>query len=150
MTKKREKYRAGVIGCSGVGTRHAMGLVKLPNVELVAGADLVRKTLNSFKEKFSEHSDSISGYTNYQEMLLQENLDIVTVATSDHRHTDPVVNAAAIGVKGIFCEKPLATRLIDADRMIEAVNENQVILSIDHTRRWQPLWVHTKELTLGG
>ena len=71
MTKKREKYRAGVIGCSGVGTRHAMGLVKLPNVELVAGADLVRKTLNSFTEKFSKHSDSISGYTNYQEMLLQ-------------------------------------------------------------------------------
>ena len=150
MTKKREKYRAGVIGCSGVGTKHAMGLVKLPNVELVAGADLVRETLNSFKEKFSEHSDNISGYANYQEMLLQENLDIVTVATSDHRHTDPVVNAAAIGVKGIFCEKPLATRLIDADRMIEAVNENQVILSIDHTRRWQPLWVHTKELVSGG
>ena len=150
MTEKREKYRAGVIGCSGVGTRHAMGLVGLPNVELVAGSDLIQNTLNSFKEKFSEYSNRISGYTNYQEMLLQENLDIVTVATSDHRHTDPVINAAEIGVKGVFCEKPLATRLIDADRMIEAVNKNQVILSIDHTRRWIPLWVHTKELVLGG
>ena len=150
MAKKQEKYRAGVIGCSGVGTKHAMGLVELSNVELVAGADLVQNTLNSFKEKFNEHSDSISSYTDYNEMLLQENLDIVTIATSDHRHTDPVVNAATIGVKGIFCEKPLATRLIDADRMIEAVNENQVILSIDHTRRWQPLWVHTKALVSGG
>ena len=73
MTEKREKYRAGVIGCSGVGTRHAMGLVGLPNVELVAGSDLIQNTLNSFKEKFSEYSNSVSGYTNYQEMLLQEN-----------------------------------------------------------------------------
>ena len=39
----------------------------------------------------------------------------------------------------------MATSLADADRMIEAVERNGVILSIDHTRRWQPLWRHAKE-----
>ena len=79
-------------------------------------------------------------------MLEHAALDIVTVATSDHRHTDLVIAAAEAGIKGIFCEKPLATNLADADRMIEAVERNNVILSIDHTRRWTPLWVRTKEL----
>ena len=82
-------------------------------------------------------------------MLAQENLDIVTVATSDHRHADLVVNAANAGAKGIFCEKPMATNLADADRMLEAVERNGTILSIDHTRRWQPMWRHTKEEIVG-
>ena len=82
-------------------------------------------------------------------MLAKENLDIVTVATSDHRHADLVVNAANAGAKGVFCEKPMATSLTDADRMLEAVERNGTILSIDHTRRWQPLWRHTKEEIVG-
>ena len=77
------------------------------------------------------------------------NVDIVTVATSDHRHAELVVDAANAGVKGIFCEKPMATNVEDADRMLEATERNNTILSIDHTRRWQPLWRHTKEAVVG-
>ena len=83
-------------------------------------------------------------------MLGAENLDIVTVATSDHRHADLVVDAANAGVKGIFCEKPMATSVEDADRMLEATEQNGTILSIDHTRRWQPLWRHTRDEIVGG
>ena len=83
-------------------------------------------------------------------MLAAENLDVVTVATSDHRHADLVVDAANAGVKGIFCEKPMATSVADADRMMEATERNGTILSIDHTRRWQPLWRHTHDVVVGG
>lgn len=144
------KLRAGIIGCSGIGTIHASGLVGLPNVDLVAGCDFVQSTLDAFKAKYQDNWDNISLYTNHQEMLENENLDIVTVATSDHRHADLVVDAANAGVKGIFCEKPMATTLEDADRMLEATEKNSTILSIDHTRRWQPLWRHTREEIIGG
>jgi predicted dehydrogenase len=83
-------------------------------------------------------------------MLAAENLDVVTVATSDHRHADLVVDAANAGVKGIFCEKPMATNIQDADRMLHATEQNGTILSIDHTRRWQPLWRRTREEIVGG
>lgn len=139
------KYRVGVIGCTGIGISHASGLVGLPNAELVAGCDLSQGALDKFKARWKDRWPTIALHTNHQEMLAKENLDIVTVATSDHRHADLVVDAANAGVKGIFCEKPMATNLIDADRMIEAVERNHTLLSIDHTRRWQPLWRHTKE-----
>ena len=142
--------RVGVIGCSGIGTIHASGLVGLPNVELAAGCDFVQSTLDAFKEKWQDKWDNISPYTNHQEMLANENLDIVTVATSDHRHADLVVDASNAGVQGIYCEKPMATNIEDADRMLEATQKNNTILSIDHTRRWQPLWRHTKDEIVDG
>ena len=144
------KLRVGVIGCSGIGTTHVSGLVDLPNVELAAGCDFVQSTLDAFKEKYQDNWGNIALYTNHQEMLAAENLDIVTVATSDHRHADLVVDAANAGVKGIFCEKPMATSIKDANRMLEATDRNGTILSIDHTRRWQPLWRHTKDVIVGG
>ena len=144
------KLRVGVIGCSGIGTTHTSGLVGLPNVELAAGCDFVQSTLDTFKAKWQGNWENISLYTNHQKMLSQEDLDIVTVATSDHRHADLVVDAANAGVKGIFCEKPMATNVEDADRMLAATEQNGTILSIDHTRRWQPLWRHTREEIVGG
>ena len=75
-------------------------------------------------------------------MLARERLDILTVATSDHRHADITVDGANAGVKGIFCEKPLATTLEDADRIIQACEAEGVVVSVDHTRRWSPI-LHT-------
>ena len=54
------------------------------------------------------------------------------------------------GVKGIFCEKPMATSVEDAKRMLDASEKNGTYLSIDHTRRWQPLWRHTKDEVVDG
>ena len=48
-------------------------------------------------------------------------------------------------VKAIFCEKPLATTVEDTDRMLEACERNNVVISVDHTRRFLPIWRYTKE-----
>ena len=138
-------YRVGVIGCTGVGTQHASGLVGLTDAELVAGCDLSSSVLERFQEHWAEEWPDMATYTDHRQMLAEARLDIVTVATSDHKHADLVVDAAQAGVKGIFCEKPMATSIADADRMLSATDANDTILSIDHTRRWQPLWVETKQ-----
>ena len=140
-----QKLRAAVIGCRGVGRAHASGLVGLPNAELVAACDLLQPALDSVQEDWKDTWPNLGLYTNHREMLERENLDIVTVATSDHRHADLVVDASNAGAKGIFCEKPMATNLADAGRMVETAERNGTILSIDHTRRFNPLWRHTKE-----
>ena len=144
------KHRVAVIGCTGVGTRHASGLVGLPHADLVAACDLSQEVLNEFKKHWQDTWPDIVLYKDHRDLLEKENLDIVTVATSDHRHADLVVDAAAAGVRGIFCEKPMATNLADADRMLAAVERHHTILSIDHTRRWLPLWRHTWEMVTRG
>ncbi len=138
-------YRVGVIGCRGIGVRHAQGALGLDNAAVVAACDLEQEQLDNFQEEYKDHWPQIAQYKSHREMLEKENLDIVTVATSDHRHADLVVDAAEAGAKGIFCEKPLATSLADADRMIEACERNNTILSVDHTRRWMPVWRYAKE-----
>ena len=140
-----KKYRVGVIGCTGIGTRHAFGASGLPNAELAAGCDLAQDALDKFKETYQQEWPALALYTSYQDMLENANLDIVTVATSDHRHANMVIDAARAGAKGIFCEKPLATTLAEADAMVAACAASNTILSIDHTRRFNPLWRHTKE-----
>ena len=144
------KYRVGVIGCGGIGIRHASGLLGLANVELVAGCDVRQSALENFRKRWEDTWSDVALYTDHREMLEKEDLDVVTVATPDDLHADPVIDAADSGVKGIFCEKPLATSLADADRMMEAIERNNTLMSIDHTRRWMPMWRHVKEVVLGG
>ena len=56
-------------------------------------------------------------------MLAKERLDFSASPRPDHRHAEVVFAAVAAGVKGIYCEKPMATTLADADRMIAITEE---------------------------
>ena len=78
-------------------------------------------------------------------MLRESNLDMLTIATGDHTHAMLGVEAVEAGVKGIFCEKPLATSLEDADRLIAACEENGVVITVDHSRRFMPMWIQVRE-----
>ena len=142
--------KVAVIGCGGVGARHADG-VSAADAELVAGCDLSEETLKVFGESLRERWPDIALYADYREMLRKEQPDIVTVATPDDRHAELVVDAVNAGARGIFCEKPLATTLADADRMIAACEAGNVVLSVDHTRRFMPMWKRLKnEFVRGG
>lgn len=143
-------YRIGVIGCRGIGIRHGNGVQGIENAELVAGCDLVEEQLRDFDERFGATNANLALYTDFQEMIEKANLDILTVATGDNRHTEAVIAAAEAGVKGIFCEKPLAVSVEAADRMVDAVEKNKVLFSVDHTRHWFPLWHRCHELVTGG
>jgi len=136
-------YKAGVIGCRGIGVQHATGITGSDKARLAAACDLDQNMLDEFSARFPD--EEVVQYQNHREMIEKEQLDIVTVATSDHAHATLVIDAAEGGAKGIFCEKPLATNLADADRMIAACEANGTLLSVDHTRRFEPLWRHAKE-----
>jgi predicted dehydrogenase len=155
--------RCAIVGLTGIGTRHALGMVGDERVVLVAGCDdgyaqnellsatgktqaTPQEVGKAFKKHYSDVWSDMRIYSNHKEMLAAEGpLDIVTVGVSDHRHAEIVVDAANAGVKGIFCEKPLATTMEDTDRMLEACERNGTILSVDHTRRFLPIWRYCKE-----
>ena len=146
-------YRVGVIGCRGIGIRHAAGIAGLADPEraqVVAACDLATDLIEEFQTHFAESWPQVSGYTSHREMLAKEDLDIVTVATSDHAHARLVIDAAEAGVKGIFCEKPLATTVEDAAAMVAACEAHDVVLSVDHTRHWMPIWRRGSELVEAG
>ncbi len=139
-------YRVGVIGCRGIGIRHGNGVMSIENAEIVAGCDIVDEQLRDFDERFGAVNTNLVLYKDFQEMLEKAELDILTVATGDNAHTNLVVGAAEAGVKGIFCEKPLAVSVEAADQMVEACEKNNVVLTVDHTRHWMPVWHRSHEL----
>ena len=61
-----------------------------------------------------------------------------------------VVDAAEAGVPGIYCEKPLATTLADADRMLAAVEKSGAKICVNHGRRWDPFWRQAKAMIEDG
>ena len=139
-------YRVGVIGCRGIGIRHGNGVMGIENAEIVAGCDLVDEQLADFDERYGATNTNLVLYKDFQEMLDKAELDILTVATGDNAHTFAVVGAAEAGVKGIFCEKPLAVSVEAADQMVEACEKHNVVLTVDHTRHWMPVWHRSHEL----
>ena len=162
-----DKLRAGIVGLSGIAARlpeqaaepgmgirlpvsHAAAYAWVPETELVAGCDLRPERTTDFKRRWSERAPDLRVYRDHREMLTEEDLDIVSVVTSDDAHAQVVVDATDAGVKGILCEKPIATTLADADRMIAATERAGVPLLVNHTRRWMSPWLQVAQLIRQG
>ena len=161
-----KSYRVGIVGASEIAARypddppdpfkneiiasHVACLALMPRVEIVGMCDLVPELLDGFKESWGERWPNANVYTDYNEMFAKEQLDILHVVTTDHRHRDVTVDGARAGVKGIFCEKPLATNMEDADDMIQVCEENGVVLIAGYTRRWRTLYHTVREAIRSG
>ncbi len=159
-------YRVGIVGLSGIAARppaeapapfrdtlsmsHAGALAYMPRMEVAGYCDLHPGLLDAFKSDWAGRWPNATGYTDYRQMLAHERLDILAVATSDHLHADIAVDGADAGIRGVFVEKPLATSLEDADRIIEACEANGAALVTDHTWRWDPLYHRVLEAIHAG
>ena len=127
-------YRVGIIGCGGIGRDHARAYTTIPGVEIVAGAEINAENATRFTEQFG----TVRIHEDYREMLAREELDLVSVCTWPPTHCDATVAAAESGVRGIMCEKPMATNLGEADRMLGACDAHGTRLAVGHQHRFDP------------
>lgn len=127
-----ERYTAAVIACGAISGAHAHGY-KLNDVDIIACADIDPSALNRFGERFDVPQGG--RYFDYEEMLRKERPDIVSICSHHHLHAPMTINAAKYKPLAIFCEKPIALSLGEADAMIEACNSSNTILIVGHQRR---------------
>jgi len=140
---------APVLG-TAIPYSHASALAAIPDVEVVAGCDIVAGARDKFRDRWSGRWPGLRTYADYREMLETERPDVVGIATPDHLHMEPLLAAIANGAKGILCEKPLATSLDEADRMVAATEAAGTIVNINYTRRWLPEWVEARRMIADG
>ena len=100
--------------------------------KVIAVCDINKKRLNGISRKYNIKSS----YLDYKKMLKKEDLDIISICTHTEIHSKICIQAAESGVQAIFCEKPIATSLKEAEDMIRACKKHNVKLIINHTRRW--------------
>ncbi len=125
---------------------HAAAYMKCEETEIVAVCATKTSSLERFRKKWGVKR----GYLDYKEMILQENPDIVSVTTHGDLHARIAIFAASHGVRGIYCEKPIATSLEDADRVVKICRENDVKLIVGHTRRWHNGYINAKKYIRSG
>lgn len=137
-------FRAGIVGCGRIGSEfdddlkrkvistHAGAYTAVKEIDLVAACDVNKEKL----EKCGIRWQIPSLYHDYKEMLAKENLDILSICTWNSTHLEVVGEAANNNIKAIFCEKPIADSLKNADEIIKMCAEKGVILQINHQRRF--------------
>jgi predicted dehydrogenase len=141
-------FRAGIVGCGRIGSEfaeqnlptHAGSYSATQGVEMVALSDLDENKL----EKAGKRWGITSLYHDYIEMLKKENLDILSICTRKDNHLEITKEAVNNGVKAIYCEKPIADTLPNADEMIRLCQEKEVVLQVNHQRRFDSFYQEVK------
>jgi predicted dehydrogenase len=134
--------RAAIIGCgsssAGKGGAHSIGYAhgwaigRVTNLKLVAVADRIEQNAADFCQEFS----GCVAYRDYRTMLEREHPDVVTVSAFPPYREEMVMAALAAGAKGIVIEKPMATSLASAQRMMAAAANTGCRLFVHHQRRY--------------
>ncbi|MBI2302326.1 MAG: Gfo/Idh/MocA family oxidoreductase [Armatimonadetes bacterium] len=125
---------------------HIAAYRAVPEVEVVAGSDVVPEKRSAFTERWGVAAT----YADYREMLAKEQPDIVSVCTHTVERCEVVCACAATSVKAIYAEKPIATSLAEADQMVDACAARGIPLAIGCSRRWHPWHVRARELAEQG
>ncbi len=135
----QKKMRVAVVGYGGMGGWHAERLQKSDVAEL-AGIYDIRKDRCELAQ-----SRGIHAYSSYRELLLDESVELITVAIPNDVHEEVVVKALNAG-KHVICEKPVALSLEPLEHMIEAAEKNGVCFSTHQNRRWDIDYLAMKKL----
>lgn len=154
-----ERVRLGFIG---VG-RQAMGLLsnfmKIPGVEVVAGADVYavkreRFALRVKKNQSEAGKTSIAPklYEDYRELLANPEVDAVVIASPDHWHAIMAIDACK-AKKDIYLEKPLTFTIKEGQELVKAVRSNGIVLAVGSMQRaavnFQTAAMHVQKGRLG-
>jgi UDP-N-acetyl-2-amino-2-deoxyglucuronate dehydrogenase len=140
------QLRVALVGCGGMGKSLAKHVESIHAYQLVAGCDVIDDQVRDFTEQFP----TAKGYTSLGQLLTDEKPDVVIVATNNVSHAALTMQAAEAGVRGVYCEKPMATNMADGRAMVEACRNNNVALVVNHQRRMLPVFVTMRRLIEDG
>jgi predicted dehydrogenase len=143
MTKK---IRTLVVGCGNMGSSHARAYHKLPGFELVG----LVNTSAPKREMLSAELGGIPHFDNFEKALTGVKPDAVSICTYPETHASLSIKSLDSGAH-VFVEKPLATTVEDAKKVVEAASRNRKKLVVGYILRVHPSWVKFIEIarTLG-
>ena len=144
MPSQTKTYRAALIGAGsrGMGLRDEAN--QADRLSVVAAADPFETRFETLK------SEGVAVYKDFEKMLEVESVDIVLVATPIGTHYDVAKRVLEFPITALYLEKPMTTRLWQADELIERAEEGDVRFVIGHQLRYSPGWADVKNLVAEG
>ncbi len=138
-----QKVKAAVIGVGLIGEQHAETYRDYPRSELVYVMDLNAERAKAVGDRLN------CRYTSSLDELAASEAEVVSVATPDHLHFEPVMRMIEAG-KHIVVEKPIATKTRQAEQMVAAAREKGVKITVNLGNRWNPDLISVKECINAG
>ncbi len=126
------KLRFAIIGCGVIGRFHAEAITSLPDAQLVAVADVVPELAQKLAEAFH-----VTPYSDFQEMLAREHLDVVDICTPSGQHGEQACQVMRGGVH-VIVEKPMEINHAAIDEMLRVQQETGVKLAVISQHRFDP------------
>lgn len=139
-----DNLRAAVVGVGMIGALHARVYREDPRTELVAVVDT-----NAGRAREVGTDFGVPWYADLSEMLDDEEINVVSVATPEQYRYEPAVACARAG-KHLLLEKPLAPTLPEVDRLIGEVEAAGVTTMVNFIIRSEPRYVRAREAMADG
>ena len=128
----QRQLKIGVVGI-GVGASEILPAMEaMPQLELVAGADVNQRVLKTFHDRYGART-----YDSIEKMCEDPEVEAVWISSPNKFHGPHTIIAAEHG-KHVVVEKPMAISLEEAEKMIEATEKNKVKLLCGHTQSYGP------------
>lgn len=137
--------KAAVIGLGMHGQRICDVLGEMPGIELAGVVD-VRESARAS----TRLSQSVARASSIDELWQATKPDVVCIATHGPSHADIALRAMELGARFIMVEKPMACSVDECDRMMDAASRHGVRLSVDQSRRHDPMYRWLRDQIRGG
>ena len=143
-----KKIKVGIIGTGWIAEAHMQQYLDMPDVEVVAGADVVPGKAKAFFEKFG--LENVRCYESHTELLEAENdLDAVSICTYNSTHAECAIAALEHGVH-VLLEKPMCVTTEEAIEIMKAEKKSGKILSIGFQPRLDPNMIKVRDIVQSG
>ncbi len=131
--------RVGIIGYGGMGKHHAWSLTEVEGIEAVAVHDISKARLQLAQE------NGLKAYETIEEILADESIDIIIVATPNNFHKEHVIKALEAG-KNVICEKPVMMNTQELIEVQAVAKKSGKLFSVHQNRRWDEDFLIVKKV----
>ncbi len=134
------KLKFAIVGCGRISYKHVEALINNEqDAILVATCDIVKEKAVERKDQYEKAlpNSNVKIYTDYMEMLKNEDIDVVTIATESGYHAKHAIDCMNNGTH-VLIEKPMALSVEDADQMIALGREKNLKICVSHQNRFNP------------
>lgn len=126
---KNLPLNVAIVGFGGMGTQHAATMKSVDEIKLIGSYDILEERQEAAK------SLGITAYPSFEDVLEDQQIDIILIATPNHLHKELSIRAMQAG-KHVICEKPVTLCAEDLEVIIEASLQYSRVFTVHQNRRW--------------
>tara|TARA_R110002051_G_scaffold56554_5_gene105277 strand:+ start:221 stop:1570 length:1350 start_codon:yes stop_codon:yes gene_type:complete len=131
----------GLVGCKGMGFSDLSSFLKMSDINVIALCDVDENVLRQRTADLEKAGiKKPKWYNDYRKLYENKDIDVVIIGTPDHWHCLQLTDALQAG-KDVYCEKPIANSVQEANIMLNFVQSRDKIVQIGQWQRSQPHFV---------